>query len=121
MGVVVDMGKQLLLRKVAKGMAEWFVANGTSAERLNQRLAAHEPVLEEALSSVTPEQIGTARMAAQPVLKSITHDDYRKLLAFLWEIPEVRAHAEVLGRYFQSDVVPALDKVKQWLATGSPS
>ena len=120
MGVVVNVAKQILLRKTARGMADWITESKTTAVRLNQRLAKHEPVLEEALSGLTAEQIGTARMTAQPVLKSLTVEDYRKLLMYLWEIPEARAHAEVLGKYFDSDVVPALEKVKQWLSTGSP-
>ena len=113
--------KEPLLKNAATAMASWLAENHISPDDLERRLLRKEPILNEALNTIPADKIGWVRSLAKPFAGSLNEDDYARILAYLWEVPAARAHAELLhGRYFQSDFVPAMEHFKGWL-TGSPA
>lgn len=114
------MFKSVLLSNAAGAMASWLTENGIDAPTLERRLLAGEPILQTALNDVPRDKVGWVRGIARPMLNQLTSDDYALILAYLYEIPACRPHAELLHqRYFWSHFVPAMDEAKAWL-TGSP-
>lgn len=122
-GLKERLTKPLILRNAAVTMANWLVKNQITALGLEQRLRAGEDVLASALHEVDKNAIAAARAMAGGVLQHLGEADAKQILALLWEIPPVRDHALVLGRsdIYQTYYLPAIERVKQWLQTGSPN
>ena len=115
--------KPLIVGRAAQGLAQWIVDNQITAADLERRLLAGEDILANALAGADKAAINAVRGAVGDVVQSMGAADYQAVLARLWEIPETRDHALLLGRpdirqrYFD----PAMERVKRWLATGSPA
>lgn len=115
------MFKEALLKNAATAMAHWLQDKQVNVATLDQRLRANEPILDEALASIPKEQLGGIRLMARPFLKGLTEADYAKVLTYLWEFPAAREHALLLHqKYFHSHWIPAMQRVQQWLLTGTP-
>lgn len=114
--------RETILKNAAKAMAQWIVQTQTSADDLAQRLNQGEPVLDDALATIPRDQIGGVRAMVAPLIKTFNQDDYAKVLDYLWEYESARAHAILLKQsdMFWHHFYPAMEKVKVWLATGSP-
>lgn len=119
--------KETALRKAAQAMASWFAENQIQAPALAARLRAGEPVLDNALNAIPKDQIGGVRAMVAPIIRSFTDDDYAKILTYLWEYKADYAPCAEIAvllkqpDFFWSYYQPAMEKVKTWLATGSPA
>lgn len=114
--------KETILKNAAKAMASWFVENGITAADLEQQIRSGAPVLDNAMRAVPKEKIGGVRAMVAPVIQQFTHDDYARILTYLWEFEPCQDHALLLRQpdMFWHHFQPAMEKVKTWLATGSP-
>lgn len=122
-GIRERLTKPILLRNAATAMAQWLVDQRMSASELERRLNAGEDVLAMALQGVNKSAVTAARAMAGSTLSHLVEPDFKQILALLWEIPDLRDHALLLGRpdIYQHYYLPAMERVKAWLATGSPS
>ena len=122
-----NFARETIMKNAAKAMASWFMENGLDAPTLAQRLQAGEPVLDNALNAVPKDQIGGVRAMVAPVIKSFTNDDYAKILSYVWEYKTAYPPCEGIAvllqdpTFFWTYYQPAMEKVKVWLATGSPA
>lgn len=117
---MANLLKDTLLKNAAKAIDHWLSENHIDAATLERRLMAHEAILDEALHDIPKDQIANVRLAARPFIKNLNADDYARVLTFLWEHPTSRDHAVLLHqRFFKSDFVPAMERVKTWLTASS--
>lgn len=121
MASAATLFKEPLIKKAAQALAQWIATEQIPVDQLERRIQAKEPVLEEALRRISADDISRVRLAVRPILHTLTKEDYWRVLTYLWEMPACRDHALMLQRYFHSDFVAAMDKIKHWLQTGSPS
>lgn len=121
-----DMGKAVGMRQAGEAMANWLVDQGITAEELEEKMLAGEPVLIRALSAIPENELSRARQAAASLAPHITEEDCPKILQALAGHPACREHAAMLyERYFYSHFVPAVRDAMSWLmqppsTTGTP-
>jgi len=118
--VGTNAAKVALLNQAGTALHNWLMDQELSADALRALLDAGQPVLTDALRSLPPEAVGTARRLAGGLLRDVTPDDYMVVLQQLAGYPETAPHAALLSQphYCHRYFVPAMDAAKAWLAGG---
>lgn len=121
-GFKEKLAKPIIMRNAANAMAQWFADEKMTAKDLESRLMKGEDVLARALRGTDQKAITAARAMVGDVLRQLGDDDYKRILGLIWEMPAFRDHALLLGRsdIYQRYYVPAVERAKAWLTTGSP-
>lgn len=110
--------KEAILREAGEALAAWLTDTGLTAEALEQRLLANEPILLQALATVREDDAARVRQLAARWVSQLGPADYPKVLQALAAYPQFQPHAHLLyHRYFWSHFVPAMETAKSWLTT----
>lgn len=108
-------------RKAAEALRAWLAATAITPADLQARLDAGEPLLAQALATVSPADLAQYRDLMVRAFATFADEDYAGILEVLARDPAWVGHAQILlaPHYYWHHFVPALHALRARV-TGSP-